>query len=219
MDDELGSQLCRRLRFCAVSRTTRFGHKGVSKRLDPSPSFSLILATRARASSFVCLEGNENGTYFRGKTRLIDGRAKIDIPEEWQLVTEADGITVQVTAVGPSRVWTERYSREDIELRGTSDCEVHYLVNGVRRGFAKHAAIRSNREYRPDVRGVSYLRFYGRGVCDILVANGILDERYHVKPDTAALLGIQLRDPDRVPVEQRWWRQSVKPLGLARPSR
>jgi hypothetical protein len=33
---------------------------------------------------FYCLEGNENGTYFRGTTRLVGGRAEIPIPEEWE---------------------------------------------------------------------------------------------------------------------------------------
>src|SRR5262249_6294411 len=34
--------------------------------------------------SFICLEGNESGTYFRGTARLVAGAAVIDIPEEWQ---------------------------------------------------------------------------------------------------------------------------------------
>ncbi len=49
---------------------------------------------------FVCLEGNESGTYFRGSSRLVGGRAVIDVPEEFRLVREPEGLTVQITPRG-----------------------------------------------------------------------------------------------------------------------
>ena len=72
------------------------GATGVKPFIQPHPT------DPDRTIQFICLEGNEAGTYFRGQAALAKGRAEVAIPEEWQLVTEADGITVQVTAIGRS---------------------------------------------------------------------------------------------------------------------
>ena len=85
--------------------------------------------------NFVCLEGNESGTYFRGTGRLIGGFALIEVPEDFRLVTEERGLTVQVTAIGqPAGLWVESRSLERIAVRGLADVEFDYFVNGVRRG-------------------------------------------------------------------------------------
>ena len=50
----------------------------------------------SKSVQFVCLEGNENGTYFRGTGKIRGGSVEIDIPQEWKDVTAAKGITVRV---------------------------------------------------------------------------------------------------------------------------
>jgi hypothetical protein len=40
---------------------------------------------------FVCLEGNEAGTYFRGTARLEGGRAVVPVPADFRAVSETDG--------------------------------------------------------------------------------------------------------------------------------
>ena len=71
-----------------------FGGTGRKYFIQPHPTDA------ARAVQFICLEGNESGTYFRGKAKLVNRRAEIPIPNEWRLVTEAEGITAQVTSIG-----------------------------------------------------------------------------------------------------------------------
>ncbi|MCB9891763.1 MAG: collagen-like protein [Planctomycetes bacterium] len=160
----------------------------------------------SRVVQFLCLEGNESGTYFRGTGRLVDGICEIPIPDEWRLVTDDLGITVQVTPIASFArvvVWTK--SKQRIVVRGSEDCEFDYLVNGVRAGFTKYQPYRSNVDFRPTVRGVPFGTQYPRELREILVANGILNGDFTPNEQTAARLGWELRDPDTVPIARRWW--------------
>jgi hypothetical protein len=49
---------------------------------------------------FVSLEGPEAGTYCRGTAKLTGGAARITLPDSFRLVTAAEGLTAQVTALG-----------------------------------------------------------------------------------------------------------------------
>ncbi len=146
---------------------------------------------------FVCLEGNESGTYFRGSTQLVDGRAVIDVPEEFRLVTEADGLTVQVTAKGPNAgLWVETETLDQIVVRGNGNVQFNYFVNGVRRGFADLELIRENQSYVPEVRGVPYGTQYREAHRQILVENGILNPDFTPNEATTAMMDWTLRDPE-----------------------
>ena len=46
-----------------------------------------------------CLEGPENGVYYRGEAELVDGRAIVELPDYFEALTQADGRTVQLTQV------------------------------------------------------------------------------------------------------------------------
>ena len=96
---------------------------------------------------FVCLEGNEAGTYFRGEAALIRGECVIDVPEDFAAVTEAEGITVQVTARGPGAdLWVARKGLDRIVVRGAKDVAFDYFVQGVRAGYADFQTIRPRTE-------------------------------------------------------------------------
>ncbi|TAH37007.1 MAG: hypothetical protein EYC70_08470 [Planctomycetota bacterium] len=98
----------------------------------------------SREIRFVCLEGNEAGTYFRGSAELECGTAVIEVPEEFRLVTEQEGLTVQLTPIGRGTVlWVESQDLQRIVVRGEQDVRFAYMVNGVRRGYAEFEAIRA----------------------------------------------------------------------------
>jgi hypothetical protein len=177
-----------------------FGGTGAKYFIQPHPT------DPARNVQFICLEGNESGTYFRGKTRLVNGRAEIPIPEEWKLVTEDEGITVQVTPVDqPSRLHVPIQTRDRIVVRGDGDCTFSYFVNGVRRGFARYEPYLPNSAFRPGVKGVPFGTQYPEALREILVKNGVLNPDYTPNEATAAQLGWKLKDPSEIPVEERWW--------------
>jgi Collagen triple helix repeat (20 copies) len=180
----------------AQGRFTATSNKGFTQPHPTDPSKNVF---------FVCLEGNENGTYFRGTSRLVDGKAVIEIPEEWKLVTAEDGITVQVTPKGPAVIYVAEESRDRIVIRGTNDVPFHYFVNGVRRGFTKYEPYTTNHGFRPEVRGIPYGTQYPDELRRILVANGILNADFTPNEATARRQGWKLIDPEAVPAHKRWW--------------
>lgn len=177
-----------------------FAATGSKSFLQPDPS------QPGRAIRFSALEGNESGTYFRGTAELVGGRAELPIPESWRLASEADGITVQLTAVGASLgLYVVEQSRERIVVGGERDGTFHFLVNGLRRGYADHEDLVENRFFRPSVRGVPFGTQYPPALREVLVENGILNPDGTPNEATARAQGWELLDPDDVPVARRWW--------------
>ncbi len=85
---------------------------------------------------YVSLEGPEAGTYFRGTEETRNGMAVIQVPESFRLVTDSEGLTVQLTPLG--ELATMAVVSEDLNqivVRSSHDVKFHYLVNGVRQTF------------------------------------------------------------------------------------
>ncbi|MEL6904455.1 MAG: VCBS repeat-containing protein [Planctomycetota bacterium] len=178
-----------------------FGASGTKSFVQPHPSDA------SKQIQFVCLEGNESGTYFRGRTTLVGGRAVVQVPEDFRLVSESEDLTVQLTPMGKAQVWFERLDLETLVIGGDVDVEVHYTVNGVRRGYADYETIRENTGYRPTVRGEAYGTQYPDTIRELLVENGTLNADYTPNESTAATLGWTLQAhegvsaaPSRAPV-------------------
>lgn len=166
-----------------------FGGTGAKHFIQPHPTDA------SKEIRFVSLEGNESGTYFRGSTNLTSGRAVIEVPEEFRLVTESERLTVQLTSKGPALLWYESKDLERIVIRGDRDVEFDYFVNGVRRGFADLKLIRENHAYVPEVRGIPYGTQYREGHRRVLVENGILNPDFTPNEQKAVEMGWTLRDP------------------------
>lgn len=100
-----------------------------------------------RELAYAALEGPEAGTYYRGVARTVEGRAVIELPEHFALVTEPEGLTVQLTPIGRwSRLYVEEKSLERLVVVSAdgADAEFDFLVQGVRRGFADFEVERSS---------------------------------------------------------------------------
>ena len=146
--------------------------------------------------AFAALEGPESATFFRGSSRTSEGAAVIEVPEAFRLASEADQLTVQVTAREPASLWVESRSAERIVVRSDRDVPFDYFVNGVRRGFAEHKPIRENKHelFVPKVRGEPYGLQYPEGLRDILVQNGTLNPDFTPNEAVAADRGWELKD-------------------------
>ena len=100
---------------------------------------------------YASLEGGEAGTYYRGTAQLTNGTATIELPEHFTLVTEEEGLTVQVTPRADCNgLYVAKVDTSSIvvmELQGgTSNARFDFLVNGIRSGYADYKAINSKSE-------------------------------------------------------------------------
>ena len=96
-----------------------------------------------KSIQYVSVEAPEVMLKIRGKAKLKNGSATVALPHHWELVTEAEGITVQLTAIDDCyglfvpRVGMRRDSFNVKELMsGDSNAEFMWEVTAVRKGYA-----------------------------------------------------------------------------------
>ena len=102
-----------------------------------------------KAIVYTALEAGEAGTYTRGSSALVNGRSTIDLPEHFGLVTNNEGLTVQVTPTGPCNgLYVASKSNDRIEVvelaGGASNTSFDWIIYGVRKGYENYEVIRDN---------------------------------------------------------------------------
>jgi hypothetical protein len=142
---------------------------------------------------YVTLEGPEAGTYFRGKARFDRGTAVIEVPEDFRMVTDSEGLSIQVTPIGEmATVAVASIGLDRIVVRGSRNVEFFYTVNGVRRTMKGHRPIQASvGEYMPAKPGAKlvdqgWLREEQKRV---LIQNGTYQVDGTVNMETARRLG------------------------------
>jgi len=158
---------------------------GTKSFVEPHPTDA------SKVIKFISLEGNEPGTYFRGRGRFQNGLATISVPEEFRMVTDPDGLSVQVTPIGQmASVAVESIGLERIVVRGSRNVEFFYLVHGIRRAYKGAAIVAENEKFfvpdSPDARIPLYLSADERRR---LVDNGTYRADGTVNTETARRLG------------------------------
>jgi hypothetical protein len=121
-----------------------FGGTGAKYFVEPHPQDA------SKVIRYVALEGPEAGTYFRGTSETHGGRAVIDVPETFRLVTEQAGLTVQLTPIG--ELATLAVVSEDLNrivVESSKDVRFHYQVNGVRHSFAGFDPVSTSTVFAP----------------------------------------------------------------------
>jgi hypothetical protein len=158
---------------------------GTKSFVEPHPTDA------SKVIKFISLEGNEPGTYFRGRGRFQNGLAVIPVPEEFRMVTDRDGLSVQVTPIGQmASVAVESIGLDRIVVRGSRNVEFFYLVQGVRRAYKGLPIVVENDKFfvpeSPDARIPLYLSTDER---QRLVDNGTYRADGTVNTETARRLG------------------------------
>jgi len=174
----------------AIYGAGNFGSTGGKWFVEPHPT------DPTREIRYVCLEGPESGTYFRGSGRIVGGFGKIDVPEDFRAVTSKDGLTVIAMPVGsPAVLVCVKKSLDGIVIQGSSDVEFDYVVNGVRRAFEGFQPISENRDFVPRSPGDRLLTT-GLPAESLrrLKANGILNADGSINLETAHRLGWDQRE-------------------------
>lgn len=140
---------------------------------------------------YISLEGNESGTYFRGRGRFQNGLAVIDVPEDFRIVTDPEGLTVQITPIGGlATVGVMKMDLNRIVVQSSRNLEFSYMVNGIRHAYKDAGPIAENDKLfvpmSPDERMSRYLPevFKQR-----LISNGTYRADGTVNMETARRLG------------------------------
>jgi hypothetical protein len=161
-----------------------FGGTGAKYFIEPHPTDA------SKVIRYVSLEGPEAGTYFRGKGKFQDGAATINVPEDFRMVTDSDGLGIQVTPIGDfANVAVVRIGLDRIVLKASKDVAFFYLVNGIRRTHRDLTPIGPGDEFvprSPDAKMPLYLTQQQKMM---LISNGTYKADGTVNLETARRLG------------------------------
>ena len=168
----------------AVFAEGNYGGTGAKYFVEPHPHRPDLVIR------YVALEGPEAGTYFRGRGKLQNGLATIEVPEDFRLVTDPDSLTVQITPIGEmATVAVVRMALDRIVVRGSRNVAFSYMVNGVRKSHRDIVPIGPGSEYAPqglDAQMPAHLTPVQR---EYLISNGTYNADGTVNLETARALG------------------------------
>jgi hypothetical protein len=160
------------------------GATGAKHFVEPHPSDA------SRVILYSSLEGREVGTYFRGTARTVNREAVIEVPEDFQIVTAEDGLTVQITPIGSfASAYVESRDLNRIVVRASRDVEFDYLVQGVRRAFKNFQPLARGQEFMPLTADARMPASLTEEAKRRLIANGTYNADGTVNMETAERIG------------------------------
>ena len=167
-----------------VFSSGNLGALGVKHFVEPHPT------DPRRVVLYSSLEGREVGTYFRGTARVVNHQAIIEIPEDFRMVTDDEGLTVQLTPVGDLATLAV-ISRDlnRIVVKASKDVTFDYLVHGVRRAFKDLEPIRIGYEFMPQSPEETMPAYLTEEAKRRLIANGTYNPDGTVNMSTAERAG------------------------------
>jgi hypothetical protein len=193
------------LGFTSTTAVSAFGNiskSGTVSFAEPHPKDA------TKMLKYIALEGNEAGTYFRGRAKFQNGIATIDVPEDFRMVTQADGLSIQVTPIGDmASVAVAQIGLDRIVVKGSRSVEFFYTVNGIRRGYGDFTSIvETDKTYIPKSADARMPTVWDGEIRNRLIANGTYKPDGTVNMETAQRLGW-----DRVWAERERSRPAPQP--------
>jgi len=160
------------------------GATGTKHFVEPHPS------DPRKVILYSSIEGRTVDTYFRGTGHTVDGRAVIEVPEDFRIVTAEEGLTVQLTPVGPLAMMSvESQDLNQIVVRSSKDVAFHYRVEGLRRAFKDLQPVQTGNEFMPASANATIPRYLTDEARKRLIANGTYNADGTVNMETAERLG------------------------------
>jgi hypothetical protein len=161
-----------------------FGGTGAKYFVEPHPEKADTVIR------YVALEGPEAGTYIRGRGRFLNGIATIEVPEDFRLVTDPEGLTIVATPIGPmATISVASIDLERIVLRASRNVEFFYVINGVRKSHRHLRPIGPGSEYAPASADAKIPLWLTDGQKQMLISNGTYKPDGTVNLETARRLG------------------------------
>jgi hypothetical protein len=152
-------------------------------------------ADASKVIKYVCPEGPESGTYFRGRGRFEGHTAVIDVPEHFRIVTDEEGLTVQVTPIGQATaVGVVQIGLDRIVVESNRDVEFSYLVQGVRKAYKDWQPVQNvtagdNAYFVPRSASQTLESFWVPEIRQRLISNGTYNTDGTVNMQTAEKMG------------------------------
>jgi hypothetical protein len=160
------------------------GASGAKHFVEPHPTDA------SKVILYASLEGPEVGTYFRGKGKLERGTATIEVPEDFRMVTDPEGLSIQVTPIGEmATVAVASIGLDRIVVKGSRNVEFFYTVNGVRSTFKGLKPIQAGAEFAPLKENATIPEYLSEGQKRLLIQNGTYKADGTVNMETARRLG------------------------------
>ena len=181
-----------------VHAVGNIGATGTKAFLEPHPT------DPTKVIQYIALEGPEAGTYFRGRGRFQRGLARIPVPEDFRMVTDAEGLTVQITPIGGMASFgVVRMDLNEIVVQGSRDLEFSYLVQGFRASFKGEPTILRDGTFLPRSPEDRMPAGLAERQKRLLVSNGTYNEDGTVNMETA---------------RRRGWTETWERRGAERPA-
>jgi hypothetical protein len=158
---------------------------GTKSFVEPHPTDA------SKAIRYVSLEGNEAGTYFRGRGKFERGLARIRVPEDFRLVTDPEGLTVQITPIGEMASYAVvAVGLDEIVVKASRNVEFFYAVNGVRHAYREWQPIVTSQDFfMPESADEKLPAYFNPEERRRLIANGTYNADGSVNIETARRLG------------------------------
>lgn len=112
------------------------------------------------------------------------------MPEHFRMVTDPEGVTVQITPVGAmATVAVMKVDLNEIVVQSSRNVEFFYTVNGIRRTFRDTSPMWQGNEFRPWSADAKMPAWLSEGQKRALIQNGTYKDDGTVNLETARRLG------------------------------
>jgi hypothetical protein len=161
-----------------------FSASGSKSFVDPHPT------DPSKVIRYYSLEGPESGTYFRGRGKFERGVARVAVPEDFRMVTDREGLTVQITPIGGMAAFgVLKADLNEIVVESSRNLEFYYLVQGVRATHKDLTPDGVGNEFRPEGPDSRLPLWLSEGQKRLLIQNGTYNADGTVNMETARRLG------------------------------
>lgn len=177
--------------FPALFTSGNFQANGTKSFVEPHP------LDASKQINYVSIEGPEPRTFFTGRARFDRGVARIEVPEHFRLVTDEEGLTVQITPIGAmAQVAVMDLNLNEITVQSSRNVEFFYTVTGIRSSFRDHQAVEANMTFRPEgTAGRHDIRLdLTRAARAAMIKNGTLNPDGSWNRETAVRMGWKVQD-------------------------
>jgi hypothetical protein len=161
-----------------------FGGSGAKFFVEPHPT------DPTKVIRYVALEGPQPQTFFNGRGRFQGGVAQISVPEDFRLVTDAEGLVVQVTPIGEmASIAVLKADLDSIVVKSSRNVEFFYTVNGIRRTMKDLVPIMNGTEFMPESPSARMPDSLAPAQKQMLISNGTYNADGSANLETAERVG------------------------------